>query len=297
MTHAATLSIGLVFLAASATTSLAKEPAAAWRPLLGNTLDGWVAFTGVPHKTTTVPGFPASDSEDCRRGTPVGLSDPLGIFTIEQRDGEPVLHISGQGYAGLSTEESFSNYHLTCETKWGEKKYPPRLNAKRDSGLLIHCTGEHGAFWNVWMRCLECQVQETDCGDLIPLAGTSCTVAIKPTDTRRPIYAPDGEVSPVGKGAPQGYITRQANHERVGDWNRIDVFAVEDRLAFAVNGQIVMRIANAKNGSQADGEPLTGGKIQIQSESAEVEYRRLRIRPITQIPAGETVSANVLAGE
>lgn len=68
-----------------------------------------------------------SEVEADHSGKPVGLRDPLKIFTIEEMDGEPVLHISGQVYAGLTSLESFKDYHLSLEYKWGKKKYPPRM--------------------------------------------------------------------------------------------------------------------------------------------------------------------------
>lgn len=297
MPHTAALRLPcLAILATACTLSQANETDPSWRPLLGDTLDGWVAFTGVPHKSTTVPGFPRSDSDDCRQGTPVGLGDPLKIFQLVELDGERVLHVSGQGYAGLSTEEVFRDYHFACDFKWGEKKYPPRVNAKRDSGVLIHCTGEQGAFWNVWMRSLECQVQETDCGDFISLAGTSCTIPVDSTEGPKPTYQAGGEEVTVGPGSPRWGATRSKNHERDG-WNRLDVFAVGDRVAFAVNGHVIMRLNNTKVGSQADGEPLTAGRIQLQSEAAECYYRRVRIRPLVAIPTDEVVPTSVLDGE
>ena len=32
-----------------------------WRPLLTHSLDGWEVFTGIPHKSTSIPGFPESN--------------------------------------------------------------------------------------------------------------------------------------------------------------------------------------------------------------------------------------------
>ncbi|MEM1063719.1 MAG: DUF1080 domain-containing protein, partial [Planctomycetota bacterium] len=109
----------------------------------------WEVWLGVPH--TSLPIEWDGKSEDGKQGKPLGLGDRLGVFAVEDVDGEPVLRVSGEIYAGLTTLEEFEDYHLTCEVQWGEKKYAPRLNAKRDSGILYHCVGRHGAFWNVWM--------------------------------------------------------------------------------------------------------------------------------------------------
>ena len=155
-------------------------PVNSWRPLLDEELSLWEVFTGVPHRSITIEGFPKSKSGDCRKGKPFGLGDPKNVYSVAMVDGVPVLHVSGEMYAGLTSLEEFENYHFSTEFKWGEKKWPPRLKVKRDSGILFHCIGKHGAFWNVWMRCFQCQVQEGDCGDFIPLAGTSCQVKVTP---------------------------------------------------------------------------------------------------------------------
>ena len=55
----------------------------------------------------------------------------------------------------------------------------PRLNPKRDNGILYHATGPHGKFWNVWMRSHEMQIQETDMGDYFALAGTVMNIKSK----------------------------------------------------------------------------------------------------------------------
>ena len=219
----------------------------------------------------------------------MGLSDPLNIFSIGERNGEPVMNISGEGYAGLSSQEDFRDYHLSLEYKWGEKKYPPRENQKRDSGVLVHCTGDHGAFWNVWLRSLECQVQETDTGDFIALAGVSAKANVNSLDSTKPAYQADGDVREVGSGTPAWGMQRSENFERPGEWNRVDIFVLKDQVVYAVNGHVVMRLNDCKIGSQKDGSPLQEGRIQIQSEAAEVAYRRIRIRPIKELPSDDVM--------
>jgi hypothetical protein len=257
-----------------------------WQYLLNENLDGWLAFTGVPHKSVTIKDFPQSSSIDCRKGKPFGEGDPLNVFQIEMVDGKPELYITGQIYAGLSTDEQFGNYHLSTEFKWGQKKWEPRLKMKRDSGVLIHCTGKQGRFWNVWMRCLECQVQEGDCGDFIQLAGMSCQVRgeLNPKYPGFPYHKPDGDWITIGPGVARWGAKRSENHEIKGDWNTIEIHTVGDRTVFSVNGNPVMYLKDTKTGKFSDGKPLTKGHIQIQSEGAEVRYRNMRIKPLAELP-------------
>jgi hypothetical protein len=182
--------------------------------------------------------------------------------------------------------EDFENYHFSTEFKWGEKRWPPRKKRKRDSGILFHCTGKHGAFWNVWMRCFQCQVQEHDCGDLIQLAGTSCQVRVTPEtkDTSTPHHSPQGEWQTIGPGVRKWGAKRFGNHEIAGDWNRIEIHTLNDKAIFSVNGHPVMHLKNTRLGKFAAAKPLTRGKIQIQSEANECWYRDMKIRTIAKLP-------------
>lgn len=252
--------------------------------LLDKNLSKFEVFSGVPHKSVVIPGYPPSTSENGTSGTPIGLGkDPLGVFKVSEEDGQLVLHISGQIYAGLSTKEEFENYHFTCQYKWGTAKYEPRLNQVRDSGILYHCQGEHGAFWNVWLSSLECQVQEGDTTDFIPLAGTNADVSVAPELV-------DGK--PIFKlGEPLLFDTNYTKHSPTvekphGEWNTVEIWTLGQTSVFAINGTPGMVLFNTRRRDPETKEvaPLTRGKIQIQSEAAEVFYRDLRVTPITEFP-------------
>ena len=49
-----------------------------------------------------------------------------------------------------------------------------------------------------------------------------------------------------------------------------------------VNGNVVMRLYNSRIGSSQ--EPLDSGRIMLQSEGAEVYYKDIQIKKITEIP-------------
>jgi hypothetical protein len=48
---------------------------------------------------------------------------------------------------------------------------------------------------------------------------------------------------------------------------------------------VVMVLYRNKQNDNGKESPLTRGKIQIQSEGAEVFYRQIKIQPIKQLPA------------
>jgi hypothetical protein len=231
-----------------------------------------------------LPGFPVSESEDGKTGTPVGLADPLKLFTVEMQDGKPILRISGQIYAGLTSKEEFENYHFTCQFKWGEKKWEPRLNSKRDSGVLYHCNGPHGAFWNVWMRSLECQVQEGDCGDFISLAGATASVQLQRVpEGKNPSFDPNAPLFSRGFGVVAHGPSKEKPH---GEWNTLEIYTLGTTSVHVVNGTPNMVLFDARQHSANSNSmiPLTRGRIQIQSEAAEIYYRDIMIESIDAFP-------------
>jgi Domain of Unknown Function (DUF1080) len=264
-----------------------------WVSLLDAKLTRWELWMGVPHES--VQGLPAGTptSTNGHNGQPLGLgNDPKKVFSMIEQDGQPVLKITGEIFGGLTTLSEYENFHLSLQVKFGERQWAPRENSKRDSGVLYHCTGRHGAFWNVWMRCVECQVQETDIGDLFLLAGTDGDVrtfcrtnfAATPTEvlakTNPPTVTRTWDVmQPAASG---NSVSRSANFENPhGEWTTVEVYAVGRQAVHVVNGHVVLAIHNIR---LKNGTPLSQGKIQIQSEGAEVYYRDVKVQTITDFP-------------
>jgi len=193
----------------------------------GKDLSGWTIF--IRH----------ADKSDPR-------SDPRGVFKVE--DG--VIHISGEEFGGLTTEKEYQDYRLTVEFKWGKKRWPPRENAPRDSGILLHCVGPD----KVWTKSIECQIQEGDCGDIWLVDGTSIVVD--------------------GKKVAGGRVVKKTDAEKPsGEWNTIEVVCDGNKITNIVNGVVV------SEGSQAS---VTKGRILLQSEGAEVYYRKVELRPLSR---------------
>lgn len=246
--------------------------------LLDTTLSNFEIWMGIPHASTE--GLPPGtfQSTNVTQGIPMGLNaDVKNVFQLIEENDELVLHISGEIYGGLTTIKSYQNYHLTLQFRWGEKKWSPRRYALRDSGLLYHCHGPHGAFWNVWKASLEFQVQETDLGDFIPLAGTKASIRHTHLEgIKRARFDPDSTQR------TNGYISAWPEPDAPhGKWNQLDLYTWGDFSAHIVNGEVVMVVEKAKNKA---GAPLTSGQIQLQSEAAECYYKNIEINPITQLP-------------
>ncbi|WP_235033453.1 3-keto-disaccharide hydrolase [Rubripirellula obstinata] len=244
-----------------------------WRSLLDQDLSNFEVWMGIPHQS--VQGLPEGtfQAEKVTKGQPMGLdADVKNVFAVTVVNEEPVLKISGEIYGGLTTLEDFGDYHFSTQFKWGDKKWEPRLNRLRDSGILYHCTGKHGAFWEVWKSSVEYQVQETDLGDLYPLGGTSAEV--RATDGK---YDPESEQF-ARRGMIKAGSEPDAPH---GQWNRLEVYTLGTTSVHVANDVVVMVLENLK----IRGKPLSRGQIQIQSEAAECYYKDMKIRSISDFPA------------
>ena len=79
----------------------------------------------------------------------------LPIYAVGEADGAPALRVSGEIYGALTTQELFTNFHLRAEFKWGQKRWPPRANVARDSGILYCGVGEPNPQTGDWIApCL-----------------------------------------------------------------------------------------------------------------------------------------------
>ncbi len=265
------------------TTALSKE----WTDLLDPSFSQWEKFIGVPHVSVPLPAD-VPKSEDVHVGTPLGLdNDPLGVFTMVKEGDEDILKVNGQIYGGLTSKQEYGDYHLQLQFKWADKKWAPRLEAQRDNGLLYHCTGKHGAFWNVWMRCLEFQIQERDMGDFFALAGANAMAVAGPKqENGQYTFQPDGKPGGVGNAFGNYRCSRSTNEELGhGEWNTIDLYTVGGNAVHVVNGKLVNAVEDAFIMQDGKRIPLVRGKIQLQSEAADAFFRRVRIRSIKEIPS------------
>ena len=243
----------------------------------GKDLSGWDSYLG-----------PTYDSIQNKFDTlqVIGLNqDPHQVFSVVQEDGQSAIRISGENFGGISTTREFKNYHLTMEFKWGTKKSNPRKDKKRDSGLLYHAVGAHGADFGFWMRSQEFQIQEGDCGDYWGVAGGSFEV---PARKQNDLYVYDPAARLVTFNASSQAGRRCIKHpdaeKPTGQWNTAEVYLLGDTAVHVVNGVVNMVLYHSSQLVQGRLKPLKEGKIQIQSEGAEVFYRNIQIQSIQEIP-------------
>ena len=221
--------------------------------------------------------------------------DPRQVFTV--KDG--LLHISGDGLGSLITNKPYRNYHLVLEYKWGEKAWHERVKAARDTGLLVHSSGADGGYGGIWMPSIEVQIIEGGLGDFVIVNGKDDAGKLVPISLTCEVTRDrDGEV--VWKQGNPRETFDAKNRKRVnwfgrdpdwkdeinfrgphdvdsphGQWTRIDVLANGGHIETFVNG---VKVNEAFDVSPSE------GRIQLQTELAEVFYRRWELHPLGKGP-------------
>ena len=215
----------------------------------------------------------------------VGLNrDPRGVFSVVHIDGAPAIRVSGETYGGLITRADYGDYHLRFQFRWGGSAGRPGPSA-RDTGCCYHSVGPHGASYGFWMRSFEFQIQEGDVGDFYSLAGVIVDVTATPTEPANPKsdlrYAP---AAPKIVGTTRRVIKAAAVERPLGEWNTLDLYCLGQSSVHVVNGQTMVVLSGLRQKAGDREVPLTRGKLQFQSEAAEVFFREIAIRPIREIP-------------
>jgi len=223
------------------------------------------------------------------------LEDPRKVFSV-QPDG--LLHITGDGYGGLTTTQEYKDYHLIAEFRWGEKTWRNRVEKSRDAGILLHCQGPDGNFGRKqdqpgpWMASLECQIIEGGVGDILVLRGPDADgKTIETTATCEVTKDRDGENVWTAGAPPQTFTSGRINWfgrdpdwkdvlgfrgrqdvESPGQaWTTLECFCAGDSLVYRVNGTVVNRASKVFPRQ---------GKILVQTECAEIFFRRIELRPL-----------------
>jgi hypothetical protein len=187
--------------------------------------------------------------------------DPDQVFTWH--DG--MLHISGQHYGYLATKQTnFSNYKLVAEFKWGNETWAPRKNNARDGGVLVHGGGKD----MVWPRSIEAQLIEGGTGDVLVVNGAYLTVGGKTLGPKTARFDRPGRNPWKDELGFRGPNEIEKPH---GRWNRLEILCDGDRVKVSVNGHTTIDGTNASP---------TSGKIVLQSEGAEIFFRRVDLYPL-----------------
>ncbi len=230
--------------------------------------------------------------------------DPDRVFSVvDHIDGAPAIRVSGQHWGGLVTRAEFSDYHLVVEFRWGLVTWGERKDRAKDSGILVHCQGPDGNtskdFGGPWMKSVECQIIQGGVGDLILVEGYDAsgnrsaprlTIQAGRDRDGENVYDPQeppreflrGRINWFGRDpdwdGALGYRGRRDVESVDGQWTRVEVICRGDSITNIVNGTVV----NA--GTRAS---VIRGRIILQSEGAEIYFRKVELRPLVTMRASD----------
>lgn len=207
--------------------------------------------------------------------------DPSRVFTVV--DG--MIRISGEEWGGIATVGAYRDYRLVVDWKWGSATWGERKDRARDSGILVHGVGADGAASGNWLESVESQVIEGGAGDYIMVggAGQPSAKAHARVEGEETIWDATADVRIIAKGRlnwfgrdPQwkdqlGFRGQRDVERPTGEWNRQEIVADGDRLTTILNGVTVNEAFELSHAA---------GRIQLQSEAAEILIRNVDLYPV-----------------
>lgn len=219
--------------------------------------------------------------------------DPGKVFTVENG----MLHISGDGLGYVCTKNRYRDYHLVAEFRWGTRTWQTRKDRARDSGIIVHCVEPDGSYGNgVFMAGIEAQIIEGGIGDFIVVPGVRADKSkIKVSLTAEVTKDRDGETVWHKGGERKVFPSGRINwFNRDVDWaDKIGFRGKNDvespgqewtRHEVICDGGHITQIVNGVKVNEGFDSDPSSGKILLQTELAEIYFRRLELWPIGKAP-------------
>ena len=212
--------------------------------------------------------------------------DPRRVFRVT--DGQ--IHITGDGFGYLATKTEYRDYRVVVEYKWGTKTDGGK--GVRNAGILLNAVGPDGGANGTWMSCIECQLAQGCCGDLICIRGKDAKGDPIPTTLTSDVeIGPDKHPRWKEGGTRTVFTNRQLwwnKHEpffkedldtygkddvesKLGGWTQVECVCEKNTITVIVNGVTVIKAYDVFPAA---------GKILLQSESFEYFVRKFEIHPI-----------------
>ncbi len=165
----------------------------------------------------------------------------------------------GQPRGHLITDKSYRNYRLVVEYRFAGKP--------GNCGVLVH-SSKPRALYKMFPKSIEVQMNHKHAGDFWCI-GEDITV---PNMVKR--RGPK-EKWGVTEGKARRILNLTDGSEKpVGEWNTMVIECLDDQVKVWVNGDLV------NHGSKST---ATKGRIALQAEGSEVEFRKLKLTPITKL--------------
>ena len=188
---------------------------------------------------------------------PARDADPNGPPSFVVREGKLVSLGKPEGH--LLTDGRYRDYRLEIEYRFAGKP--------GNCGVLIHASKPR-ALYKMFPQSIEVQMMSGNAGDFWVIQED---IKVEDMETRRPRRP--GEKWGGAEGDARRILNLTDNSEKpLGEWNRMVVEARGRSITVWVNGDLV------NDGFDAS---VDQGRIALQAEGAEVEFRKVEIGPLS----------------
>jgi len=209
----------------------------------------------VPSRVT--PLFNGKDLSGWEADVPARDADKNAPASFVVRNGQLVSLGKPEGH--LLTTTAYRDYRLEVEYRFPGKG--------GNCGILVHASRPR-ALYKMFPQSIEVQMNSGDAGDFWCIQESIEVLEMEKRRPRKP-----GEKWGGAEGDARRILNLTDGSERpLGQWNTMVIEARDRRVDVWVNGERV----NDGFGATAD-----RGRIAIQAEGTEVEFRRVEIGPLT----------------
>ncbi|MEM9236408.1 MAG: family 16 glycoside hydrolase, partial [Verrucomicrobiota bacterium] len=218
-----------------------------------------------------------------------------------------VLNVKAFEDGYLASHNSYRDYVMVFEFRWGTETYADRATKARDSGLIIHSHGSDGTWNNRYLPGLEVQVMEGGMGDIILLEEDVPITAMMPIENvgcgpstlwncrGGDRYKDDGSMRTLNqdlhavhwrlwdknwsdtkgfRGVNDLDVPYDQNGDPTDEWNRMVTVSNGTQVTVFFNGQLV---------SECFAVSPDEGKVQVQLERAEYDIGRWELLPLSAL--------------
>ena len=204
----------------------------------------------------TISLFNGKDLTGWAADVPAADKDASVPPSFVVRDG--LLVSMGEPRGHLITDRSFSNYRLEVEYRFSGKA--------GNCGVLVHASKPR-ALYDMFPQSIEVQMQSGDAGDFWCIGEN---IEVPDMAKRRP--RKEGQAYGGGPQDARRILNLTDGSEKpLGEWNRMVIECRGDEIKVWVNDDLV----NAGFNSTA-----SSGKIALQAEGTEVEFRKVELTPL-----------------
>jgi len=156
----------------------------------------------------------------------------------------------------LVTNDSFSNYRLAVEYRFAREG--------GNCGVLVHASKPR-RLYGMFPQSIEVQMMHGNAGDFWCIGEN---IVVPDMEKRRPRKEPSQAFGGEATDARRILNLTDGSEKPLGEWNSMEIECRGDEVKVLVNGTLV---------NHGKGSTATSGKIAIQSEGVEVEFRKVEL--------------------